>query len=198
MLRPSPTIISLSKRDVREHVENVGRRAAPSRCGDVEQPINTRFLMQPLYNRQSNLTIDTRTISWGQSSFQETTRYNTGEPIRGQSDRLNVSSGSRSSDGSDTDGNDEIVRPISQLLSLEDDEDSGTEDVYKLTRLSLQDDNAGEGVDVGQLLAFRSLESRHQETTQENTLRYGESMVRPSRESSFGKSLSISTCWVYC
>lgn len=198
MLRPSPTIISLSKRDVREHLENVRRRAVASRCGDAEQPIHTMFLMQPLCNRQANFTGDARTTSWGHSNFQGTSRYNTGEPIRGQSGILDVSFRSRSSDGSDTDEFAEIVRPISQLLSLDDNEDSGTEDVYQLTGLSLHDDDASEGVDVGQTLAFRSPQSRQQEA-QENTLGYGGFMRRPSRDSSsFGKSLSISTCWVYC
>ncbi|KFY86125.1 hypothetical protein V500_07862 [Pseudogymnoascus sp. VKM F-4518 (FW-2643)] len=184
MLRPSPTMISLSKRDVREHLENVGRKAATSLCGDAEQPVNTRFLTQPLYNRQSTFTDDARATSWGQSSFQGTTRCTTGDTIRGQSDGPDVSSESRSSDGSDTDEISHMEQPISRLLSLEDNEDSGNEDVYQLTGLSLQDDNASEGSDLRQPLGFRSSESRRQETPQENNLAYGGLMGRPSRDSS--------------
>ena len=192
-------MISLSKRDVREHLENVGQKAATSLCGDAEQPVNTRFLMQPLYNRQSTFTDDARATSWGQSSFQGTTRCTTGDAIRGQSDGPDVSSESRSSDGSDTDERSQMVQPISRLLSLEDNEDSGIEDAYQLTGLSLQDDNASENGDLRQPLGFRSSESRRQEAPQENNLGYGGLMGRPSRDSSsFGKSLSISICWVYC
>ncbi|OBT73359.1 hypothetical protein VF21_07701 [Pseudogymnoascus sp. 05NY08] len=181
MLRPSPTVISLSRRDVVEHLENVVRKAATSRCGGAEQPADTRF-MQPLYNRQSTFMDNARAArSWGQSSFQGT--GNTVDPIGGQSDGVDASSEPRSSDGSDTDEGSQMVQPISRLLSL-DNEDSGTEDVYQLTRLSLRDDNPSEGVDVRQPLAFRSSESRRQETPQENNLGYGGFMERPSRDSS--------------
>ena len=197
MLRPSPTMISLSKRDVVEHLENVVRKAATSRCGGAEQPPNTRLSMQPLYNRQSTFMDNARAAtSWGRSSFQGTT--NTGDPIGGQSDGVDASSEPRSSDGSDTDEVSQMVQPISRLLSL-DNEDSGTEDVYQLTRLSLRDDNPSEGVDLRQPLVFRSSESRRQEAPQENSLGYGGYMERPSRDSSsFGKSPSTSICWVYC
>ncbi|OAF59318.1 hypothetical protein VC83_04370 [Pseudogymnoascus destructans] len=164
MLRPSPTIISLSKRDVVEHLENVVRKAATSRCGGAEQPGGTRF-MQPLYNRQSTFTEDAR---------------------------ADVSSGSKSSDGSDTDEASQMVEPISRLPSL-DDEDLGTDDEYQLTRLSLRDDNPSEGVDLRQPLAFRSSESRRQETPQENNLGYVGFMERPSRDSSLFVPDDVST-----
>lgn len=194
MLRPSPTMISLSKRDVVEHLENVVRKAATSRCGGAEQPADTRF-MQPLYNRQSTFMDDARAAtSWGQSSFQGTTRFNTQDPIGGQSDGVDVSLGSRSSDGSDTDEVSQMGQPISLLLSL-DNEDSGAEDVYQLTSLSLRDDNPSEGVDMRQPLASRSSEPRRQETPQENNLGYGGFTERPSSDSSsFGKPPSISIC----
>ncbi|OBT91867.1 hypothetical protein VE01_10115 [Pseudogymnoascus verrucosus] len=183
MLRPSPTMISLSKRDVVEHLENVVRKAATAPCGGAEQPADTRF-MQPLYNRQSTFMDDARAAtSWGQSSFQGITRFNTQDPIGGQSDGVDVSLGSRSSDGSDTDEVSQMGQPISLLLSL-DNEDSGAEDVYQLTRLSLRDDNPSEGVDMRQPLASRSSEPRRQETPQENNLGYGGFTERPSSDSS--------------
>lgn len=189
-------MISLSKRDVVEHLENVVRKATTSRCGGAERPPNTRLSMQPLYNHQSTFMDDARAVtSWAQSSFQGT-RSNTGDPIGGQSDDGDVSS--RSSDGSETDEVSQMVQPISRLLSL-DNEDSGTEEVYQLTRLSLRDDNPIEGVDLRQPLAFRSSESRRQEAPQENNLGYGGFVERPSRDSSsFGKLPSILICWVYC
>lgn len=198
MLRPSPTVISLSKRDVGEHLENVVRKAASARCGGAKHSINAKFPMQPLYNRQSTFMDDARATSWSSLGIQGITRCHTGDPIRGQSDGLDVSSESRLSDGSDTDEIARMVQPLSQLLSFEDNEVSGTEDAYQLTGISPQDDNASEGIGRTQPLALRSPESRQHETPQENNLGYGVFMQTPSRDSSsFGESLSISICWMY-
>ncbi|KFY40105.1 hypothetical protein V494_03644 [Pseudogymnoascus sp. VKM F-4513 (FW-928)] len=194
MLRPSPTMISLSKRDVGEHLENVVRKAATLRHGGAGESINTRFLMQPLYNRVSTVTTDdTRATSWGQSSLQGNTRRTTGDHIRGQSDGVNVSPESRSSDGTDTDETSRIVRPVSRLLSLEDNEDSDNEDDYQLTGLSLQDDNASDDVDERQRSAFTSSESRRQEVAQENNSGYSGFTQRSSRDSSSFVPNDVST-----
>ncbi|KFY14101.1 hypothetical protein V492_02852 [Pseudogymnoascus sp. VKM F-4246] len=196
MLRPSPTMISLSKRDVGEHLENVVRKAATLRHGGAGESINTRFLMQPLYNRVSTVTDDARATSWGQSSLQGNTRRTTGDHIRGQrgqSDGVNVSPESRSSDGTDTDETSRMVRPVSRLLSLEDNEDSDNEDDYQLTGLSLQDDNASEDVDERQRSAFTSSESRWQEVAQENNSGYSGFTQRSSRDSSSFVPNDVST-----
>ncbi|KFY22037.1 hypothetical protein V493_06898 [Pseudogymnoascus sp. VKM F-4281 (FW-2241)] len=183
MLRPSPTIISLSKRDVGEHLENVARKAVTSRRGPAEQLRDTRLFMQPLYNRQSPSTDNARATSWDQSGFQGA-RCNIEGPLRGESDSQDVSAEFISSDGSDTDEVAHMVQPISRLLSLENTESSETEDVYPLTGLSLQDDNASEGVDLRQPLAFRSSESRREDTSRENNSGYGGFIQRPARDSS--------------
>ncbi|KAL5347337.1 hypothetical protein ACLOAV_007648 [Pseudogymnoascus australis] len=152
MLRPSPTIISLSKRDVREHVENVGRKATTSRRGGAEQATKVGFAMRPLYNRPSTFTSD------------------------------------------ETDEIAQLEQPPSRLMSFEDSEVSGTEDVYQLTGLSLQDDHPDEDIDLGHPLAPRSSEPRWQETPLENNLG---NVRRPSRDSSsFGKSQPMFICWV--
>ncbi|KFY47780.1 hypothetical protein V496_10455 [Pseudogymnoascus sp. VKM F-4515 (FW-2607)] len=139
MLRPSPTIISLSKRDVREHVENVGRKATTSRRGGAEQATKMGFAMRPLYNRPSTFTSD------------------------------------------ETDEIAQLEQPPSRLMSFEDSEVSGTEDVYHLTGLSLQDDHPDEDIDLRHPLTLRSSESRWQETPLENNLG---NVRRPSRDSS--------------
>lgn len=181
MLRPSPTMISLSKRDVREHLENAGRKAATSQCGGGDQPINAGPPMQPLYNLRSPFTGDARATPWSHSSFQYTARPD-------------VPSESRSSDGSHTDEITQLVPPIGRLRSFDDSEISGTEDVYQLTGLSLQDNDTNEGADIRHPWDSRGSLSRMQEMPEENNSGYGGVMERPSRNSSFGKLLSISTC----
>lgn len=191
-------MISLSKRDVREHLENAGRKAATSQCGGVDQPINAGGPMQPLYNLQSTFTGDARATPWIHSSFQYSASGNTGDTGRGQSDGLDVSSESISSDGSDTDERAQMVPPISRLRSFDDSEISGTEEVYQLTGLSLQDNNTNEGVDIRQLWASRSSQSRMREEPPENNPGYGGYRERPSSDSStFGKSLPILICQTY-
>ncbi|OBT66332.1 hypothetical protein VE03_04920 [Pseudogymnoascus sp. 23342-1-I1] len=177
-------MISLSKRDMGEHLENVGRKAISSKCGGSEQYMNTKFLMHPPYNRQSTFTDGARATPWSQSSFQGNTRCHTGDPISGQSDGPDVSSESGSSDGTDTDEIAQLVQSRSRFMSFEDSEISGTEDVYQLTGLSLQDDHADEDADSRQPFSLRSPISRRQETPQENNLGNDGSMRRPSRDSS--------------
>ncbi|KFX97483.1 hypothetical protein V490_02771 [Pseudogymnoascus sp. VKM F-3557] len=172
MLRPSPTMISLSKRDVREHLENASRKAATSQCGVGDQPINAGPPMQPLYNLQSPFTSDARATPWSHSSFQYTARPD-------------VPSESKSSDGFDTDEITQLVPPIGRLRSFDDSEISGTEDVYQLTGLWLQDNNTNEGADIRHLWDPRGSQSRMQEMPEENNPGYGGFVERPSRDLSF-------------
>src|SRR5690349_17431560 len=115
MLRPSPTIISLSKRDVREHFENISRRATTSRCHKVTQPASAKSPFQRDFNLQKDFTGDLQVPSWNPQDIHCPRRRISEEVVGDQSNSLDDSPESRFSNSTDTEETSQMM--TSNLLS---------------------------------------------------------------------------------
>lgn len=209
MLRPSPTIISLSKRDVTEHLGDISRKAATSQHSGVPQPPNTKLVLQPFYGRQLTFT-DATTATFRSPCAPQATRHcPMGEAATDESNgpdgtfEPGLSDGSGVYEGQHTEPYDRLssspqLPPTSQLLSSADTDVLETDDEYQANGRSLAGtyDNADECIHLMERVSPRHSESRRQVIPYEINSDGGSVVKRPSQDSpSFGKSKSLLIKW---
>lgn len=194
MLRLSPTIISLSKRDVKEHLENISRKAGAVQCDGIVETSTARL---PL---QLHINCEPVTTEYARGTFRDQRNCQSGTLSQAritdvglQTEVLDDSFASRGLNGNDGDEADLLssslpLLPANRLESPEENEALLNEDGYISAVFSPSDD-FGKHVDLIQQLPFQDSESRRRLTPPEHAFDYGGFVQSSTSDSSwFGKS----------
>lgn len=196
MLRLSPTIISLSKKDVKEHLKNIGRKAGAVQCDGVLMASNARSPLQSYIDDEVTGIEGSRGTSWTVRSNQRARIIRAREAFGRQPEGVDNSFASRASnsnDGYETSrmivsnlrSSSLLLQPENRSVYVEDSEGSGNEHRYVVSPSDDADDRLG----YTQQLLFQDTESRQRLTPPEHVFDYGGFVQSPSRDSSsFGKS----------
>jgi len=203
MLRQPPTLISLSKKDVKEHFENISRNTRVARCEGVAEHYNPRPPLQSYTNHEPIATVEgSREIYWNSRSSQSSSssRSATPEADRGQPQFQDVSFDSRDTTVA---GSVETTRitvsglraslpslPENRLISVAESELTDTEDGHISIGFPPSDD-VDEHVQSIQQLAAQELETHRASSPLVPAFDYGGFVESTSRDSSsFGMKLA--------
>lgn len=203
MLRQSPTLISLSKKDVKEHFENISRKTRAARCEGVAEYYHPRSPLQSYINHEPIATVDdSRERYWNSRSSQSSSGSSSPIP---DADRDQPQFPDVSSDSRDTTvaGSVETTRitvsdlraslpslPENRLISSAGSELTDTEDGHISVGFPPSDDVDAHVPSIQQLSA-QELETDRPSSPRVPAFDYGGFVESTSRDSSsFGMTLA--------